>query len=602
MNFKKRYSLVLVWMLLLCVYSCKKKDIPLVKVTPVDLDTIAKNYYEEYLKLYPLEATSQGDYRYNDQLPIYIDQDFITAEIAFYNKVQEQLKKIDYQNLAQEKKVIYDVLDATLKDKIERYTYHPEYIPFNQFEGLPLQFPMLGSGQGDQPFVTEKDYDNWLKRINQFSLWMDAAITNFEEGAKNGITLPKKLVIKMIPQMRADEITTTNMDKNIFYGPIRNLPKNFTQKSKDKYTLLYKEAILEKIIPAYNKMGDYLEKNYYAKARDTDGIHALPNGNDIYHYYVRSWTTTDKSVEDIHQIGLQEVAKIRSEMETIKTEVGYEGSLQEFLSFVKEDPKAMPYKTSKEVLDAFQSTLNKIQPKLNTLFKVTPKTPFEIRQTEKFREATSSPHYVQGTPDGKRAGIFYIPLPEPHRFNVTTGMESLFLHEAIPGHHYQISLQQENENLPKFMRFGWYGAYGEGWALYTENLGKELGLYTDPYQRLGALNDQMLRAVRLVVDTGIHTGKMSREQAIRYFLANIAYDDATATAEIERYMAIPAQALSYKIGQLKILELRDRYTKKLGEKFNIALFHEEILNQGCMPLQVLERKMENWAKVQAKKP
>lgn len=598
MKFKTKYSLFLGLIAILfgVFSSCKKKDMPLTKITPIDLDTIAKNYYEEYLKLYPLEATKQGDNRYNDQLPINIDKDFISAEIAFYNKVQDQLKMIDYKALPDEKKVIYDVLDTTLKDKIERYVYHPEYIPFSQFDGLPLQFPVLGSGQGAQPFETEKDYDNWLKRMKQFPLWIDAAITNFDEGMKNGITLPKKLVIKMIPQMRAEEITTENMEKNIFYGPIRDFPKNFTQKSKDKYTLLYREIILEKIIPAYNKMGDYLEKTYYPQARDTDGLNALPNGKEMYDYYVKSWTTTSMSPEQIHQIGLKEVAKIRAEMEAIKTEVGFSGSLEEFLNFVKEDPKAMPYQSAKEVISAFNSILYKISPKLKTMFKNTPKTPFEIRQTEKFREATASPEYVQGTPDGKRAGIFYIPLPEPQRFNITTGMESLFLHEAIPGHHYQISLQQENQNLPKFMRFGSYGAYEEGWALYCETLGRELGLYTNPYQRLGALSDQMLRSVRLVIDTGLHTGKMSREEAIKYFLSNINYNDAAATAEIERYMAIPAQALSYKVGHIKIIELREKYTQSLGEEFNLANFHDEILNQGCMPLGILERKMELWSK------
>ena len=258
----------------------------------------------------------------------------------------------------------------------------------------------------------------------------------------------------------------------------------------------------------------------------------------------------------------------------------------------------MPYKTEKEVITAFNGSLAKITPKLKSMFSVTPVTPFEIRQTEKFREATASAEYIQGTPDGKRPGIFYIPIPDPTKFNVTSGMESLFLHEAIPGHHYQISLQQENTALPKFMRFGWFGAYGEGWAHYCETLGPEFGLYTDPYQKMGYLSDQMLRAVRLVVDTGIHTGTMNREEAIQYFLSNISYDEASATAEIERYMAMPGQALGYKIGSLKIRELRDRYTKDLGSKFSLAKFHDEVLNQGCLPLDVLDRKMENWSKKQ----
>lgn len=588
-----------IFILLLFVMSCKKTDSPFVGNTgfgSADLDTIAAQYYEEYLKLYPLEATSQGDERYNDQLPNNISPEFIKKEIAFYNSVLNQLKIVDYHRLNNDQKVVFDVLEYTLIDKQERYAHHPEYIPFTQFSGLPLDFPMLGSGSGIQPFKTEKDYDNWLKRIELFPVWMDSAIENFRAGIDHKVVLPRALVLKMISQMKAEEITTTKMEKNIFYGPIRNLPKNFAPDTAEKYAGLYRDAVQNKIIPAYLKMAQFLENEYLPKARSTDGYNALPKGANAYNYYVKSWTTTDKTPEEIHQIGLAEVARIRKEMEMVMTQIGFKGSLTEFFDFIKNDPKAMPYKTTKEVLAGFQSILDKITPKLKNLFNVTPKTPFEIRQTEKYREATASAEYIQGSPDGERPGIFYTPIPVPKKFNVTSGMESLFLHEAIPGHHYQISLQQENLKLPKFMRFGWIGAYGEGWALYCESLGPELGLYTDPYQKMGALSDEMLRAVRLVVDTGIHTGQMSREEAIKYFLSNVAYDEASATAEVERYMALPGQALSYKIGAMKIRELREKYKKELGNKFNIADFHDEVLSQGCLPLQVLERKMNLWAK------
>jgi len=584
--------------LVISLAACKKEDSPLTKVTPTNLDSIAANYYEQYLKLYPLEATSQGDLRYNDQLPINIDKDFILGEIAFYHSIQKKLENVDYKSLSDDDKVVYDVLDYTLKDKIEAYAYHPEYIPFSQFTGLPLNFPLYGSGQGSQPFNTEKDYEDWLKRMEKFPAWMDAAAQNFREGINNKIVLPRKLVIKMIPQMRAEEIISPDFKKNIFFGPVKNFPKNFTKAQKEKYTELYKESVAKNIIPAYTKMGDFLEKEYLPKSRETDGYNSLPNGNEIYGYYVKSWTTTDKTPEEINKIGQQQVAMLRSEMEKVKQQVGFSGTLEEFISSVKTDPKAMPYKTSKEVLKGFNDILAKITPKLNTMFSVTPKTKFEIRQTEKFREASASAEYIQGTPDGKRPGIFYMPLPDPSKFNVTSGMESLFLHEAIPGHHYQVSLQQENEKLPKFMRFGWFGAYGEGWAHYCETLGPEFGLYTDPYQKMGYLSDQMLRAVRLVVDTGIHTGKITREEAITYFLNNIAYDEAGATAEVERYMAMPGQALGYKIGSLRIRELRDKYQKELGNKFSLAKFHDEVLSQGCLPLDILNRKMELWANKQ----
>lgn len=580
------------------VMSCKKTDYPLTRETPAEIDSIAANYYENYLKLYPLEATAQGDLRYNDQLPVNIDKDFISGEISFYNSVQNQMKKVEYDKLSDEKKTIYDVLDYTLKDKIQRYAYHPEYIPFTQFGGLPLDLPLLGSGQGSQPFKTEKDYTDWLVRARKFPLWMDTAIENFREGIAQKHTLPKKLVAKMIPQMSADEIITTDLEKNIFYGPVKNFPKNFTDAQKEKFTREYSDLITKTLIPTYQKMAYFLEQEYLPKARDTDGINAMPNGNEIYAYYAKSWTTTNLTPDEINKTGIAEVARLRVEMEKVRQQVNFEGTLEEFITHVKTDPKAFPYKTADEVLGGFNAILKKITPKLNTMFSVTPKTPFEIRQTEKFREASASAEYMPGTPDGKRPGIFYIPIPDPTKFNVTSGMESLFLHEAIPGHHYQISLQQENMSLPKFMRFGWFGAYGEGWALYTESLGPEFGLYTDPYQKMGSLSDEMLRAVRLVVDTGLHTGTMNREEAIRYFLSNISYDEAAATAEVERYMAMPGQALSYKIGSLKIRSLRDQYQKQLGAKFSLAKFHDEILNQGCLPLDVLDRKMQLWAKRQ----
>lgn len=590
------YLCICAGLLSLNMISCKKTDSPLTKITPTNLDTIAAQYYEQYLKLYPLEATAQGDSRYNDLLPININEESISGEIAFYNSVQEQLKKVDYKNLPDDKKVVYDVLDYTLKDKIERYAYHPEYIPFTQFAGLPLDFPLLGSGEGSQPFKTEKDYDNWLRRMERFPEWMNAATENFRTGINQKTVLPQKLVAKMIPQMTAEELVSPDFEKNIFYGPVRKFPEGFSEAQKQKYIQLFKDAVTTRIIPAYTKMGTFLQTEYLPKSRTTDGYNALPNGAEIYGYYAKSWTTTTLTPERIHETGLQQVGMLRSEMEKVKQEVGFTGTLEEFLTYVKTDPKAMPYKTATEVITAFNKILTKIKPGLKEMFSVTPKTGFEIRQTEKFREATASAEYIQGTPDGKRNGIFYVPLPDPSKFNVTSGMESLFLHEAIPGHHYQISLQQENLALPKFMRFGWFGAYGEGWAHYCETLGPELGLYTDPYQKMGYLSDQMLRAVRLVIDTGLHTGSMTREEAIAYFLKNVAYDEAGATAEVERYMAMPGQALGYKIGSLKIRQLRETYQKRMGTRFSLAKFHDEVLSQGCLPLSVLEKKMANWSK------
>ncbi|MBS1573271.1 MAG: DUF885 domain-containing protein [Bacteroidetes bacterium] len=562
------------------------------------LDKIASNYYEEYLKLHPLEATSQGDERYNNLLTINISAEAIASESSLYQKVDNQLKQLDYQSLSDDDKVIYDVLKFKIEDYLSGLPFHFELFPFTQFSGLPLEFPLLGSGEGSQPFKTVKNYEDWLQRMDKFPVWMEQAKMNFEKGITENTVLPKVLVNKMITQMKAEELTTSDFEKNIFFGPIKKFPANFSEDQKKNLSDKYKVAIQEKIIPAYKEMAVFLEQTYLPKARTTDGINAVPKGEEMYKYLAKSWTTTNKSPEDIFQIGKVQVENIRAEMMKVKAELGYQGSLESFIKNVANDPKAMPYKTEKDVLNAFQQILTKITPQLKKSFNVVPKTPFEIRATEKFREATASAEYIQGTPDGKRPGIFYIPIPDPTKINVTNGMESLFLHEAIPGHHYQISLQQENTSLPKFMRFGWLGAYGEGWAHYCETLGPEFGLYTDPYQKMGYLSDQMLRAVRLVVDTGIHTGMMNREVAIAYYLNNISDNQANATAAIERYMAIPGQALSYKIGSLKIIELREKYTKELGKKFNLASFHDEVLSQGCLPLDVLDRKMANWAKKQ----
>ncbi|RSK23898.1 DUF885 domain-containing protein [Hymenobacter metallilatus] len=574
-----------------------------------DLPTLFDAYWEENARLFPLDATTQGDNRYNDQLPNDGTKEFRNKLQRFYQRYLDGLHKFNREELTANDKISYDIFEYDLQSKLEGLKLNTWMIPFQQFWGLPISMGQYGSGEGVQPFKTAKDYDNWLGRVKGFSVWADTAISNFRQGMKAGVVLPKALVVKMIPQMRAME--TQDATKSLFYGPINKLPKDLSDAEKQRITAAYQKAILEELVPTYKKLGDFLEQEYLPKARPSTGIAAIPGGADIYKYYVKTWTTTDKTPEEIYQTGLKEVARIRQEMEKVKAQVGFKGDLKAFFASLKTDPKLMPYKTPEEVLGAFRAIQTKMQPNLKKMFGRTPKTPFEIRQTEAFRAASASAEYNQGSPDGSRPGIFYIPILDATTFNVTSGMESLFLHEAIPGHHYQISLQQENTELPKFRRFAWYGAMGEGWALYTESLGKELGLYTDPYQYMGALGDEMHRAVRLVVDVAMHSKDMTREQAIQYMLANEAISEEGATAEIERYMAIPGQALSYKIGALKIRELRQKYEQQLGahsdklrEKyagqnrshFRISAFHDELLKDGVMPLAVLERKMDNWAR------
>ncbi|WP_139920280.1 DUF885 family protein [Hymenobacter sp. DG01] len=565
-------------------------------------------YWEENARLFPLEATAQGDNRYNDQLPNDGTKEFRGKLQAFYQKYLNGLQKFNREELSANDKISYDIFRYDLESKLEGLRQPTWMMPFQQFWGLPLSMGQYGSGEGVQPFKTAKDYDNWLGRVRGFSVWADTAISNFRQGMKVGVVLPKALVVKMIPQMRAME--TSDPTKSLFYGPINKFPEGLTDADKQRITAAYKKAIQEELVPTYKKLGDFLEKEYLPKSRPSTGIAAIPGGPEMYKYYVKTWTTTDKTPEEIYQTGQQEVARIRGEMEKVKAQVGFKGDLKAFFASLKTDPKLMPYKTPEDVLGAFRAIQTKMEPNLKKMFGRTPKTPFEIRQTEAFRAASASAEYNPGSPDGSRPGVFYIPIVDATKFNVTSGMESLFLHEAIPGHHYQTSLQQENTDLPKFRRFAWYGAMGEGWALYTESLGKELGLYQDPYQYMGALGDEMHRAVRLVVDVGMHTKNMTREEAIKYMLDNEAISEDGAVAEIERYMAIPGQALSYKIGALKIRELRQKYEQQLGahnnklrEKyagqsrshFRLSDFHDELLKDGVMPLAVLERKMDTWA-------
>ena len=558
-----------------------------------NLSQVFDTYWEENAKLFPLEATAQGDNRYNNLLRNDGMKEFRDSLTRFYSNYLKQLNEYDRESLTENDKISYDIFKYDMESKLNGLALNSWMIPFQQFWGLPLTMGQLGSGDGNQPFKTVKDYENWLGRVKGFSAWTDTAIANFRKGISAGVVLPKPLVEKMIPQMEA--MIISDPSKSLFYSPVNKFPKSFTENDRSRITGLYKQAILTDLVPSYQKLATFMKTEYLPKARTSTGINAIPQGDKMYSYLVKFWTTTDKVPEEIYQTGLAEVKRIKAEMEKVKKETGFKGDLNAFFEFMKTDKKFMPYQTPEDVLKDFRSIQSRIDPNLKKMFGRTPKTKFEIRQTEAFRAASASAEYNQGSPDGSRPGIFYVPILDAKTFNTTSGMESLFLHEAIPGHHYQISLQQENNDLPQFRRFSWYGAYGEGWALYTESLGKELGLYQDPYQYMGALGDEMHRAIRLVVDVAMHTKGMTREQAITYMMDNEAISEQGATAEIERYMAIPGQALSYKIGALKIRELRSKYAKQLGNKFNLSDFHDELLKDGSMPLEIIEKKMDTWA-------
>jgi uncharacterized protein (DUF885 family) len=558
-----------------------------------DFKVITENYFKEKNTLNPLEATLNGQNEYNDQLVFEMTDSYRKKRGQFFDLYLKQLQDVDASKLSDEERNSFDIIKWECEIGLELLKQNANLTPINQFDGPHLTMGQLASGESAQPFKTVKDYQNFLKRIDLYSVWIDSAMVYMKKGMQKNVVLPKALTLKVIPQF--EEMITPKVEDNLFYSTIKKFPADFTEEQKNTLKKQYTVAISEKLMPQFQKLVAFLKTEYLPVSRTTSGIGSLEGGNELYKVYVKQWTTTDKTPEDIHQLGLKEVARIKAEMEKIKNQVGFKGTIIEFFDFVRNNPALKPFKKPEEVLANFEKNYQIIKPNVDKLFSLQPKTPFQIKRTESFREKTASAEYVQGAADGSRPGTFYVPIPDVANYNFY-GDEDLFLHEAIPGHHFQISLQQENAALPDFRKFNWFGAYGEGWALYTESLGKELGMYTDPYQYFGMLGNEMLRATRLVVDTGMHYKGWTREQAIQYDMENLAENESVIVQEIERYMAIPGQALSYKIGQLKIIELRQKAQKEMKDKFDIKMFHQKVLESGVMPLALLEKKIDTWIK------
>jgi uncharacterized protein (DUF885 family) len=558
-----------------------------------DFTALTKTYFDDKNALSPLDATQNGQSQYDDKLVFEMTDSYRNTQKEFYNKYELALQKINETDLSEEEKNSFEIMKWEIEVGKQVLEQPSNLIPIHQFWGTHLTMAQYAGGTSAQPFKTEKDYKNFLNRMDLYSIWIDSAMVYMKKGIAAKAVLPKALTEKVIPQFA--EFETKNIEDNLFYSAIKLMPKTFSDASKKYLSSEYALVIGQKLIPQYKKMTAFLKNDYLPASRTTSGIGSLSFGKPLYESFIKQWTTTDMKADEIHNLGLKEVARLNAEMEKVKIQVGFKGTLKEFLNDVRDNPKLKPFTKPEQVLANFESIHQRIMPNIQKLFSLQPKTKFEIRRTEAFREKTASAEYVQGAADGTRPGIFYVPIPDASHYNVLED-EDLFLHEAIPGHHFQMSLQQENTSLPDFRRFNWFGAYGEGWALYAESLGSELGLYQDPYQYLGMLNDEIHRAIRLVVDTGLHSKGWTREQAIQYSLDNEAESVDGITSEIERYMAIPGQALSYKIGQLKIIELRRKAETKMGKSFDIKVFHQKVLESGVMPLALLENKINAWIK------
>jgi uncharacterized protein (DUF885 family) len=550
---------------------------------------------EATLKRNPINALFRGDLRFADQLGDYVTDAYYDAERKAGVADLARLAKIDRNALSAIDKIAYDVFKAqtllALRGLAPDILNLTKVRPIDHFSGFQTFYPDFASGQGAAPFATPQDYENNLKRHSQYVVLIDRAISRFREGMKSGIVQPKLVVKNVIDQL--DLQIAQGVEGSTFYGPVRNFPATFDDKLEAPLRARYAAIIRDAIIPAHIRLRDFLKNEYLPVARDGVGLTFMKGGKALYNYQIASNTTLPLTADYVYKLGLSEVARIRRAMDAIRVETKFAGTLAQFFDFYRTDSQ-FQFKTKDEMQTTFQAIGRQVRLRVEEQFSTLPRAPLEIRAVPDYNEKTAAGgSYQQGTPDGTRPGtFFYNSYDLPSRSK--PGSETLFLHEATPGHHFQISLAQENEALPAFMRFGGNTAYVEGWALYAESLYKELGVQSDPYARFGGLNDEMLRAMRLVVDSGLHAKGWTRERAIDYMLANSGMSKTDAIAEVERYIAIPGQALAYKIGQLTILRLKAKAMKELGSKFDPREFHAQVLMTGALPMTVLEQKINDW--------
>jgi uncharacterized protein (DUF885 family) len=564
------------------------------------LALLTNEYFQAYLKANPIAATAIGDDRYNDRLVNILDPVTRAERRAEAQAFLDRAVAIDRSKLTPAEQITYDVFVYGRRQFIDDAAYPSHLLPLTQFFNLPALIAQLGSGQSLQPFVTTTDYRHWLSRLADYLAINDQMITNMREGMKQGIVQPRVIMEKTLPQL--DSLAVENVEDSILFTPVRNFPDTVPIQDRAALAADYRTMIGEQLLPAFRKLRDFVATEYLPATRDTVAWTALPGGAAWYEHLVRMQTTTDLTAAEIHDLGRREVARILDEMRAVRDQVDFDGDLAAFFEFLSTDPR-FRFESEDAAIRAYEEVRTRVTAALPTVFEIFPRATYEIRPVEAFRAASAAgASYQDPSSDGSRPGVFYLNTHDLSRIPVYI-TETLSLHEAEPGHHFQSTIQQEMDDLPDFRRFGdYYVAYGEGWALYAESLGPEMGLLEDPYQYYGKLSEEQLRALRLVVDTGLHAKGWTREEAIAYMHENSSMSDAEIVAEVERYIAIPGQALGYKIGQLKILELRARAEAALGEDFDIKAFHTALLDGGAVPLSVLNDKIDAWIRSEQTRP
>lgn len=583
--------------LLLCAFGVIAPALRAQELSASDLDRrrvalrdALNDQWEYVLRTSPEFASILGDRRYNDQVSD-LSEKQVLADLEQSRRFLKRFEAIDKTAFSDQERLNRDLMIRGLRTNLEGAKFKGYQMPVNQMGGIHLfaaQLPSL------IPFATVKDYDDYTSRLKKFPKQIDDTIANMRKGMAARLMPPKFLLTAVADQ--AGEIATSAVDKSAFAQPLDKMPENFSAADKDRIRAEVLDAVSTSVLPAYAKFAKFVKDEYAPHGRTEVGVWSLPNGQARYAFMVKTQTTTDLTPEEIHSIGTAEVARIEGEMLAIAKKLGFD-DLKSFNASLETNP-AVWTKSADALLEAYRGYITQMYAKLPELFGRLPKAKLEVVPTESFREKSAAgAEYNTGAPDGSRPGRVYVNTYEATK-RKTLSNESTAYHEGVPGHHMQLSIQQELTDLPPFRQQGGETAFAEGWALYSERLGKEVGFYTNPYNDYGRLNDEMLRAIRLVVDTGLHSKKWTRDQVVQYFRDHSATDEVEIQAETDRYIVWPGQALAYKIGQLKILELREKAHKELGAKFDIRKFHDEVLGAGALPMGLLEERIDRWIETQ----
>lgn len=546
--------------------------------------------WEYEMRESPEYATQVGDYRYNDHW-----SDYSVAHVQVQKKdLQQWLERfsaVDTDGFSEQEKLSAQLMLRNLRDRIEGIDLKTFEMPVDQFNGIQLGLPQIVDAT---PFTSVKDYEDYLSRLQKIPTVFEQTIGVLEQGKKDKLMPPKYLLEKTVEQCR--NLAKPAGEESAFARPVAKFPESVPEADRKRLRDVIIAAVDSQVRPAYEKLADFLEKDYAPHGRTEPGVWALPNGDALYRYDIHVLTTTNMDPEQVHEIGLKEVARIEGEETAIAKKLGY-SDLKSFRAELKNDPKV--YASSPDaILTKYRGYIDQMRPELPKLFGLLPKTPLHVEPMQAYRaKEAAAADYQQGTPDGSRPAVVWVNTSDyQHREIITS--ESTAYHEGIPGHHMQIAIAQTLPDVPKFRQEAFYSAYQEGWALYAERLGKDIGFYQDPYSDFGRLEDEMLRAIRLVVDTGVHYKHWSRQQMVDFFHEHSSTDEPDVQAETDRYIVWPAQAQGYKLGQLEILKLRERAKNELGAKFDIRAFHDEILNAGALPLDVLDQRVSAWIEAQ----